>query len=350
MTVHSELEATEDLEEDLENYVRLVRLGRFKAAQRHFKQNLIHSIDNPYVLDQYCSSLVAMSDFHALARITETMDSEPRSGAVHVSIIGQLHRAEYLSGVRLLKSERAVEEFLNPSYFFANTKGHWPKLDSTEFSVLLSIGLPEYDFEATDKFLLKHHSLATVYQHLLAEARIWDFRDLLDELLVIQQSSVYVTLKHLHQDGSHRQPIDFIRSIENNWGTTIGDESSSFALLEIFTTLVLASMEGSEDIGMVKAIFRITERYARGVLEIKSTNSKSRPYLRWIIAKILLEQYADPKIAGFFTLSSHLRRLRGICDRPRVIVPLEGMIMYAPDDDEAPEWDPDTSIRNHGLY
>ncbi|OHE98145.1 hypothetical protein CORC01_06513 [Colletotrichum orchidophilum] len=347
ITVHSELDATDDLEEDLEIYSRLVRLGRFKAARRHFDNCLVHFIDNSYVLDHYCSALLAMSDFHALSQISETFDLNLRPGTVRASIFKRLCRAETFCGINA-RSEGPNQVVPKWTDCVKTMGERWPKLDSTELSVLLTGFSTEF---GTNNFYFGSLKLAEVYLHLRAEGRIWDFKDLLHELLFVQRTSVCKTLQELlqyHGAETDENLIRLVKNIEEDWGITRADEDSSFALLDIFTTLALASMSRDTTITMVKEIFQIAQTHAQEIIGMKPTNSKSRPYLRWIITKVLLEQYADPKITGFFALSVHLDKLSGTRWRPELAVPMDLMILYAPDEDEAPEWHPDPSTtRGH---
>ncbi|KAK7447220.1 hypothetical protein Landi51_07095 [Colletotrichum acutatum] len=230
ITIHTELVATIDLEEELEDYSRLVRLGRFKAAQKFFTYKLSGFIENSYVLDHYCEGLAAMPDFHKLSQIGETFVPGPQCGVVQAHTYMLLSKADFVGGV----------------------------------------------------------------------------------------------------------------TIEEDWSVAETNEETSFALLEIFTTIVLDSMCQSENIGLVNTIFEFSRKKALDVLELNPTNSKSRPYLRWIISKVLLEQYRDPRITGFFSLKRCLHNFPGHRIAPNLSdLPKLCMISYAPDEDEAPRWSPD---------
>ncbi|KAH9242627.1 hypothetical protein K456DRAFT_1716338 [Colletotrichum gloeosporioides 23] len=71
ITFHLEIEATEDLEEDLESFSRLRRLGQFTAAVNHFRRRLLNSLDNTYVLVQYGQFLLESSDVNGLSQLAE---------------------------------------------------------------------------------------------------------------------------------------------------------------------------------------------------------------------------------------------------------------------------------------
>ncbi|KAK1488588.1 hypothetical protein CABS01_02218 [Colletotrichum abscissum] len=197
-------------------------------------------------------------------------------------------------------------------------------------------------------------ALAEVYLHLKGEGRIWDFRDLLKSLLYVHRTCVCQTLGSLLADscdGTDERLARMIERIEDDWGTATPDEQSSFALLDIFTTLTLASMSTHTSTDMVKSIFEVSQSHALEVAGMQSTNTKSRPYLCWIIAKVLLEQYVDPNITGYFALASHLDKLPGGHYDPEITLPTSYMIVYAPVDEEAPKWQPDptTTLGHDGA-
>ncbi|KAK1476766.1 hypothetical protein CTAM01_15366, partial [Colletotrichum tamarilloi] len=196
--------------------------------------------------------------------------------------------------------------------------------------------------------------LAGVYRHLKGEGRIWDFGDLLESLLRLHRTCVCRTLGSLladNCDGTDASLARMVEKVEDDWGTTTPDEESSFALLEIFTTLTLASMGVHTNPDMVKTIFEFSQSHALEVVGMQSTNTKSRPYLRWIIAKVLVEQYVDRTITGYFALASHLHKLPGFHYDSDIMVPINLMILYAPDDEEAPNWQPDptTTLGHDGA-
>ncbi|KAK1517866.1 uncharacterized protein CCOS01_12123 [Colletotrichum costaricense] len=341
VTIHSELSATDDLDEELEQYSRLVRLGRFEDAQRYFDYCLLHFIDNPYIIDLYCRSLFARWDFHALSQVEEKYASRLRPGILKASFHTRLELARRQCG-NVLEDERVspkIQKWLDDADFIEE---HWPKLDSTEIRTLSSL------LSLSNTNLLGPGELAQVYSNLRDEGRIWDFRDLLENLLPICRNSTYRALETLlanedkKGEDTDENLAQLVERIREDWETIAPDEESSFALLDIFTTLTLTSM-GARTNAMVKTIFELATKHALEVVGIQSTNTKSRPYLRWIITKVLLEQYVDHKITGVFALASHLNSLPGLCLPLEIQVPMNYAIIYAPVDDETPKWQPDPS-------
>ncbi|KAK1450198.1 hypothetical protein CMEL01_07534 [Colletotrichum melonis] len=325
ITIHTELVATIDLEEELEDYSRLVRLGRFKAAQKFFTYKLLGFIENAYVLDHYCEGLSAMPDFHKLSQIGETFVPRPQCGVVQAHTYMLLSKADFVGGVNSMETLAQVRLY---------------RADTKKIQMLVGGLSPK---ENVAKF--HANEIAEVYLHLRAEGRIWEFGDLLQVLLRGSREPACQVLEVLLRcdlgDGKDRL-IKLIKAVEEDWSVAEINEETSFALLEIFTTIVLDSMCHSENTGLVNTIFGFSQKKALEVLQLNPTNSKSRPYLRWIISKVLLEQYSDPRITGFFSLKQCLHNFPGHRIAPNLSdLPKLCMISYAPDEDEAPRWSPD---------
>ncbi|KAH8891714.1 hypothetical protein GQ53DRAFT_765218 [Thozetella sp. PMI_491] len=64
--IHLELPITDDLDQELEDFARLRRLGHFKAAKEIFKNSLEEHLGKPYVFIQYAEMLFEMGDYKSL--------------------------------------------------------------------------------------------------------------------------------------------------------------------------------------------------------------------------------------------------------------------------------------------
>lgn len=65
VTLHLELDITEDLEPDLDEFCHLSRLGNFHQAKQYFRENLEEHIEDPYVFVQYAQMLMEMGDYQS---------------------------------------------------------------------------------------------------------------------------------------------------------------------------------------------------------------------------------------------------------------------------------------------
>jgi len=63
ITVHLELDVVSDLDDELEEFNRLVRQGWFKNAQSFFNQYLATQKSNPWLFVQYAEMLIEMGDY-----------------------------------------------------------------------------------------------------------------------------------------------------------------------------------------------------------------------------------------------------------------------------------------------
>jgi hypothetical protein len=66
VTMHLELDITEDLELDLDEFCRLGRLGKFHQAKQCFRDNLEQHMDDPYIFVQYAQMLMEMGDYESI--------------------------------------------------------------------------------------------------------------------------------------------------------------------------------------------------------------------------------------------------------------------------------------------
>jgi hypothetical protein len=65
VAVELELEIVDDLEDELEEFNRLRRMGRFNEARKFFQERLDMHLSNPYVLVQYAEMLLSQGDYGA---------------------------------------------------------------------------------------------------------------------------------------------------------------------------------------------------------------------------------------------------------------------------------------------
>jgi hypothetical protein len=71
ITTHFALEPAPDIEQELESFSRLWRLGHFSSAKAYFAENLSEFENQPYVLIQWAQFLVAAGDFRMLRELAK---------------------------------------------------------------------------------------------------------------------------------------------------------------------------------------------------------------------------------------------------------------------------------------
>ncbi|EQB55938.1 hypothetical protein CGLO_04079 [Colletotrichum gloeosporioides Cg-14] len=268
------MDMTEDVEEELEEFSRLRRIGHFKAARRYFEEHLESCIDNAYVLDQYSQFLLEISDVHTLTKLAREYPAGDGQKALQC----------LTNNLRVVKTslEASTEEYTAEEY-------------------------------------------GQLYAHLQHEDRIWDFRDLCYGLLAVKslEGTIHCLFnKYLTTDNENAE--DVIQVVQHHWEIAAGDEVTSLALLDIFTLFTMwaldaastyyddDSADNSEELQTAKMYLKVAHHYATEVLRQNPLNLKSRPYLQWVIAKVLVERNTDAAASwGQDALTRYLSNLRG---------------------------------------
>ncbi|MBE3048878.1 hypothetical protein IMZ48_41545, partial [Candidatus Bathyarchaeota archaeon] len=115
------------------------------------------------------------------------------------------------------------------------------------------------------------------------------------------------------------------------------DDSTSIALLDIFATLALECMVSDPRSEKIQKCLRIGRDHATRLLAQDDRFAKSRPYLKWIMVKLMSQDYEERRqwkniiFRGFGrgTMDARSKQFFG-----------RSLPMYAIASDEAPEWKP----------
>lgn len=83
LTLHLELDVSDDIDADLEAFSRLCRLGNFTAAKQKFKESLMDQQRNPYVLVQYAQMLLDSGDYKNLMALKTPPEIEAISSTAN---------------------------------------------------------------------------------------------------------------------------------------------------------------------------------------------------------------------------------------------------------------------------
>ncbi|KAK1961526.1 hypothetical protein LY78DRAFT_662032 [Colletotrichum sublineola] len=350
VTLHLEMDVTEDIEEELEEFSRLRRMGHFNAAKQYFEEHLESCIDNAYVLDQYGQFLLEISDIHTLTELARGYPAGDLDKVVSANwflVCERAHQFDDGIGPQGNRGKRPNLRRLLRS---------WPKLDSTELQCLINdLRVVRNGDSKTEHTAEEYGELYAYLQH---EDRIWDFRDLCYGLLgpkTLEETIHCLFSKHLSLPNETAAGV--IQIIQQHWEGS--DEVTSLALLDIFTAFTMWALDAandqyensrddSEEIQSAKMYLKIACHYANQVLRQNPLNLRSRPYLQWVFAKILVEKNTDTTRCGQAALSKYLRNLRGgtqiTTGAFRGLLPFQDIVYYIPQQDEAPNWQPDSSI------
>lgn len=159
-----------------------------------------------------------------------------------------------------------------------------------------------------------------LYRQLLAEDRIWDFRD-----VFLAVSACYST------EDALRTFFDYDPSMESllvDWQTELQDESTNLALLDILSLTALATGTYTGVHYLAESCVQLAEPIGNSLLNSSPHIIHSRPFLRWVVAKAVVN--SGPRNFKYFS------DYPGLTVFPRI----EGMPYYIPISQENPSWLP----------
>ncbi|OAA50479.1 hypothetical protein NOR_00929 [Metarhizium rileyi] len=313
ITVHMALQTTPDAENFLQQNAQLRRLGHFDAAISQFEKDLASSLDNIYVRVQYGHCLYDARMYRKLAELANKYPFIEMSDEVPVGSAGDL----ILNWNLLLQKAEALDELdfggtieadgLTPK---ASQYLKYRRLDSTE------VQLPRHhdNMIITRDEEIRVISFETNMSNLKYDQRIWDFRDLflaLQEKMGLKKAGDLIVF----YDERTFSPIE---SIIADWSDLDEDESTYFGALDLFSSLAFACMEEKGNMKDAENCLQVAAHFSTYLLK-KNMNNKD-----------------DDNI--FFKGA-----LRGKYPMSGMTFPYKEMPLYAPLDDEVPEWKPKAS-------
>ncbi|KAI1354853.1 hypothetical protein F5Y01DRAFT_218609 [Xylaria sp. FL0043] len=289
LTMHLDLNIVEDIEQDLDEFCRLARLGNFHAAKRFFFENLEEQMSNPYVFVQYAQMLLDMGNYAAIAGL-RTPDGLDGIDMLRVNwnlvwLLAEIH----IRGVSKHHVNHVATEAIEL----------WSRRDppgSTEvqiLSLILRILAQRYSSDENHGVDVSF-DWAGIYKQLLSEGRIWDFRDLF--VAMLSYSGEHATC-HCFL-GVHFDSPALIDKLVRDWSTDTFDESISLALLDIIAFLCLAPGLTSGKYDAAKRCLEYSRRIASSLAENDAGLLMTGPYLRWSLAKARVATYITPEISG----------------------------------------------------
>lgn len=128
-----------------------------------------------------------------------------------------------------------------------------------------------------------------LYHRLLGENRIWDLRDLL-----VAGASFFSTafLSQCLNVKSFSKALD---QLFEDWIQPEYDESTAFALLDLFTSMLLDNPSSVKDDPKPSLLLEYSKSLVESIQAHDPQNMKSRPFIQWIIAKSISEMGDIPE-------------------------------------------------------
>ncbi|KAI0111353.1 hypothetical protein F4814DRAFT_460639 [Daldinia grandis] len=302
ITVHLKMPVQEDLDECLEEFCRLRRLGDFVSARRFFAENLQDHFSKPYILVEYAEMLLEQGDYNTLSSINtgtifNTMDndtSKNRDGYLLRSYwelmqkIVAFHKADAHSNDSPIMEDQSIN--VGRFYHIISDKAFSGKLNSTEVKICsLSAYIPEALRELCSP-LFPSLEYRVLYSTLLRLGRIWDLYD-------ITQSRIINRNIDVTKDWNSYPTIQGrIQTFINDWLSAVKgyDASTTLALLSILVSYVQdrlmafglrSPLFGDESDELFEYVVNQSTSLAVSIMENDPNSMKSRPFMRWMLVK-----------------------------------------------------------------
>ncbi|KAF5984244.1 hypothetical protein FCOIX_2747 [Fusarium coicis] len=286
-TVHLELDVVNDLDDELEEFNRLVRQGLFRNAQSFFDQYLATQKSNPWIFVQYAEMLIEMGDYKSFHELnldhivfqhgTTTLESdaleilERNWNLLQVTALSHTHFS--------MRQIRDQVPTLGKTLSLSENPG------STEIRIACLI-------IRTAKIRAIRHTYSSlysttrlgvwadwekVYRNLLRYGRIWDFRDLFLALW-----NAVGTIKTEEMLFGERSIFEVILI---DWSAPEGDGSTLLALLDILAHLMIESPANENITPFLEACLLSARDIGESIMRRFPEGTRTRPFLLWILAQ-----------------------------------------------------------------
>lgn len=167
-----------------------------------------------------------------------------------------------------------------------------------------------------------------IYEELVAQGRIWDFRD----LFIAANETFGSTVAQKQFFGSR----DVLECLLSDWKPTEEDESTHLALLDLLTHMALYA-------SYLTALQPVAERYLRAaslitesIMEHHPGNMKTRPFLLWTLAQLSITSTQTKAKVPPFSFVANYHGLGGLSRHST----RTGIPYYVPVHQEQPAWAP----------
>ncbi|KAI1095791.1 hypothetical protein F5B19DRAFT_267905 [Rostrohypoxylon terebratum] len=348
VTVHLKMPLGEHLDDDLEEFCRLQRLGDFLSARRFFDENLQSHLDKPHILVEYMEMLLEQGNYNAISymeerpmrstirRIEDEKDSELFMSYLDlIKASGAFHRAD----IPWIDLRKVITQGLNTLHTAIDPEEYDEEWDisSTEIKMLaLIFRLNDVLWEELpDQFLdLSSPNFGRkLYSMLLRNGRIWDLHDIaVAQLLGLENSDIseYWSDEPSFQERIQRTLSDWLNE---NGRYDVSTVLALLGLLMCFTITLLAKGKAADQKN-IEYILEQSIPLASFIIENDPNKMQSRPFMMWIIAKAM---FADGDgLKNIVSQHEYLKSLPGI-----FFVRGNGLPIYVPKGTETPTWKPE---------
>lgn len=297
LTIHLELTLVDDLGPDMDEFLRLTRLGHFNAAKDFFHKNLEQHAGHPYVFVLYAQMLLNSADYAAITALKNRVPSGLKGD--RVSILQDCWRLIKLvtrfHDTGVLDDDAQAKSIIDTAIFAIRQADQY---GSTEIRVLslIFVAVAQFLPYATfrDRQIISQYTWNRIYQQLLDQGRVWDFRDL------FTASVNYIRPDKLLLDfyAPRLEHASLFDILVEDWSCDIFDESTSLALLDVMVAMYpISAMDPPDSFLPVHQWLEHTENIASLIAKTDADLLMTRSYLRWSLAKLRLSTARGPSEA-----------------------------------------------------
>ncbi|XXG98476.1 hypothetical protein Hte_004800 [Hypoxylon texense] len=352
LTVHLKMPVQEDLEEVMEEFCRLQRLGDFTSATQFFRDNLQDHLDKPYILIEYAEMLLEQGDYNTLSGLHD--DAIYNAGSNMRDTLDGGLLIWYWELVRVFVACHKPSAFLKDSFdsilsgldrlrysialATSDDSSEKENISSTEVKMLALAcrlgNLPNRRVRNQMRLLFSDFFFQSLYTNLLRNGRIWDLRDI--AIARMLTPGVDITNDWSFDPDIRRR----VQGLITDW-SGVGEEkdtSTTLALLDILMSLILdelMTITGTDD--LIEDILDQCAPLVFAIIEKDPASMRSRPFMRWMLAK---SRFTHTKGSGYVeSQRQNLQSSEGITFyTKRTRLP-----QYIPLKAESPGWIPNQS-------
>ncbi|KAK8011525.1 hypothetical protein PG990_010490 [Apiospora arundinis] len=292
LTIHLKLPVQENLDDKIDEFCRLRRLGDFPSARKFFAQELADQDDNPYVLVQYAEMLLEQGDYATLAKLNghelfapggRLLDSKEGSLLCLYWHMIQVERSRY-SPPMPWQSLRGILPALRWLHESLVSTGQNP-ISSTQIRMLaLFLMMTTATVNACIQADWLRRQLSNIfpasfyrrlYIDLLREGRIWDFHDIFIAKLLTDspEEAIRVFLGSTSDTPSMQAVLD-------DWTASSGKTNDSLTLLALLDMVLR--------IGLSPKTMEFANPLALVIMESHPDAMASQIFVQWMFQRVRL--------------------------------------------------------------
>ncbi|KAI0853001.1 hypothetical protein F5Y00DRAFT_272547 [Daldinia vernicosa] len=292
VTVHLRMSVQEDLDDSLEEFCRLQRLGDFISARRFFMEILQDYIYKPIIRMEYAEMLLEQGDYNALSAVdgSTVCYAEDNDGD---NSHGRLLRSYWKLMQVLIACHKPgnvshdYNAIMNETFFNLDIIRHVittekREITSTEIKMLAMANRLALYQERLDG-LFSSQFYRSLYLILLRHGSIWDLYD----ISVARMTNPNLDVSQDWIDDP--SPRKRIQTLIKDWSSAIKgyDTSTTLALLSILGSYIQdrSTDFDEEDSEFIEYVIDQSTLLAISVMENDPDSMRSRPFVKWMLAK-----------------------------------------------------------------